>query len=116
MEWQIQGYGVGMGNSFYKYSELIDYCGHSGTTMPCFVPGTSLSVGSGTKTVDSVPQSTKKHARAILNTFRLEAQLLSTKQTILEISESLGVSSQSFFGKYFKRVKGVSPKEYRAKD
>ena len=25
MEWQIQGYGVGMGNSFYKYSELIDY-------------------------------------------------------------------------------------------
>ena len=99
MEWQIQGYGVGMGNSFYKYSELIDYCGHSGT-----------------KTVDSVPQSTKKHARAILNTFRLEAQLLSTKQTILEISESLGVSSQSFFGKYFKRVKGVSPKEYRAKD
>ena len=56
MEWQIQGYGVGMGNSFYKYSELIDYCGHSGTTMPCFVPETSLSVGSGTKTVDSVPQ------------------------------------------------------------
>ncbi len=45
-----------------------------------------------------------------------EAQLLSTKQTILEISESLGFSSQSFFGKYFKRVKGVSPKEFRAKD
>ena len=44
-----------------------------------------------------------------------EAQLLSTEQTILEISESLGFSSQSFFGKYFKRVKGVSPKEYRAK-
>ena len=45
-----------------------------------------------------------------------EAQLLSTKQTILEISESLGFSSQSFFGKYFKRVKGVSPKEYRSKN
>jgi len=38
------------------------------------------------------------------------------EQTILEISESLGFSSQSFFGKYFKRVKGVSPKEYRAKN
>ena len=25
MEWQIQGYGVGMGNSFYKSSELIYY-------------------------------------------------------------------------------------------
>ena len=45
-----------------------------------------------------------------------EAQLLSTKQSILEISESLGFSSQSFFGKYFKRVKGVSPKEYKAKN
>jgi len=42
-----------------------------------------------------------------------EAQLLSTKKTILEISESLGFSSQSFFGKYFKRVNGVSPKEFR---
>lgn len=42
-----------------------------------------------------------------------EAQLFSTKQTILEISESLGFSSQSFFGKYFKRVKGISPKEYK---
>nr|MCR5548931.1 AraC family transcriptional regulator [Bacteroidales bacterium] len=45
-----------------------------------------------------------------------EAQLLSSKRTILEISESLGFSSQSFFGKYFKRVKGFSPKEYRAKN
>jgi len=42
-----------------------------------------------------------------------QAQLLSTKKTILEISDTLGFSSQSFFGKYFKRVAGVSPKEYR---
>ena len=45
-----------------------------------------------------------------------EAQLLFTKQTILEISESLGFSSQSFFGKYFKRMNGVSPKKYRSKN
>ena len=45
-----------------------------------------------------------------------EAQLLSTKQSIREISESLGFSSQSFFGKFFKRVKGVSPKEFRAEN
>ena len=32
------------------------HCDHSGTTMPCFVPEDFLSVGSGTKTVDSVPQ------------------------------------------------------------
>lgn len=33
--------------------------------------------------------------------------------TIQQISQELGFPSQSFFGKYFKRVMGVSPKEYR---
>lgn len=42
-----------------------------------------------------------------------EAQLLSTKESILEIGYSLGFPSQSFFGKYFKRVTGLSPKEFR---
>jgi len=42
-----------------------------------------------------------------------QAQLLSSKKTILRISESLGFPSQSFFGKYFKRVTGQSPKEFR---
>jgi len=42
-----------------------------------------------------------------------QAQLASTRKTILEISDSLGFPSQSFFGKYFKRVTGMSPKEFR---
>jgi len=42
-----------------------------------------------------------------------EAQLLSTQKTILEISDSLGFPTQSFFGKFFKRLKGTSPKEFR---
>jgi len=42
-----------------------------------------------------------------------QAQLVSTKKTILEISDSLGFPSQSFFGKYFKRYMGISPKEFR---
>jgi len=42
-----------------------------------------------------------------------EAQLLSTNRTILEISDSLGFPSQSFFGKYFKRISGYSPKSFR---
>jgi len=43
-----------------------------------------------------------------------QAQLVSTRNTILEISYSLGFPSQSFFGKYFRRVMGISPKEYRS--
>lgn len=45
----------------------------------------------------------------------LEAQALlkSSNMTILQISDELNFPSQSFFGKYFKRHVGMSPKEYK---
>lgn len=45
----------------------------------------------------------------------LEARALlkSTNMTIQQISDSLNFPSQTFFGKYFKRRVGLSPKEYR---
>ena len=44
-----------------------------------------------------------------------KALLKSTNMTIQQISDELNFHSQSFFGKYFKRLVGVSPKEYRGK-
>ena len=44
-----------------------------------------------------------------------KALLKSTNMTIQQISEELNFPSQSFFGKYFKRITGMSPKEYKAK-
>ena len=44
-----------------------------------------------------------------------KALLKSTKMTILQISDELNFPSQSFFGKYFKRLTGISPKEYKGK-
>ncbi|MGN0233350.1 MAG: helix-turn-helix domain-containing protein [Bacteroidaceae bacterium] len=41
------------------------------------------------------------------------ALLKGTSLTVQQISHELGFPSQSFFGKFFKRVTGVSPKEYR---
>lgn len=41
------------------------------------------------------------------------ALLKGTNLTIQQISQQLGFPSQSFFGKFFKRVTGLSPKEYR---
>ncbi len=51
------------------------------------------------------------------NHVMLEAKALlkSTNMTIQQISDELNFASQSFFGKYFKRHAGVSPKEYRGK-
>jgi len=44
-----------------------------------------------------------------------KALLKSTNMTIEQISDELNFPSQSFFGKYFKRVTGMSPKEYKGK-
>lgn len=42
-----------------------------------------------------------------------KALLKSSNMTIQQISDELNFSTQSSFGKYFKRLVGVSPKEYR---
>ncbi|WP_321334949.1 helix-turn-helix domain-containing protein [uncultured Bacteroides sp.] len=42
-----------------------------------------------------------------------KALLKSTNMTIQQIADELNFPSQSFFGKYFKRLVGVSPKEYK---
>lgn len=41
------------------------------------------------------------------------AMLQSTDMSIQQIATSLNFPNQSFFGKYFKRATGVSPKQYR---
>lgn len=40
-------------------------------------------------------------------------QLVSTHRSVQQIAFDLGFTSQSFFGKYFKRVTGVSPQQFR---
>lgn len=42
------------------------------------------------------------------------AMLQSSDMTIQQIATSLHFPNQSFFGKYFKRATGISPKQYRA--
>jgi AraC-like DNA-binding protein len=44
-----------------------------------------------------------------------KALLKSTNMTVEQISDELNFPSQSFFGKYFKRVTGVSPRDYKGK-
>ena len=44
-----------------------------------------------------------------------KALLKSTNMTVEQISDALNFPSQSFFGKYFKRVTGMSPRDYKAK-
>ena len=44
-----------------------------------------------------------------------KALLKSTNMTAQQISDELNFSDQSFFGKYFKRHTGVSPRDYKGK-
>ena len=45
-----------------------------------------------------------------------KALLKSTNMTIQQISDELNFPSQSFFGKYFKRVTGMTPSMYKGKN
>jgi AraC-like DNA-binding protein len=51
------------------------------------------------------------------NYVALEAKTLlkSTNMTVQQVSDELNFPSQSFFGRYFKRIVGVPPKEYRGR-
>jgi AraC family transcriptional regulator, transcriptional activator of pobA len=63
-----------------------------------------------------VKEITGKTAGEIINDFvLLEAKMLldNPSLSIAEIADELQFSDQSFFGKYFKRLTGMSPKEYR---
>ncbi len=44
--------------------------------------------------------------------FQIKQELYTNTKSIKEISEELNFQSQSFFGRYFKRVTGLSPREY----
>lgn len=61
--------------------------------------------------------SGKTASEWIDNFVLLEAKILlrSTNMTIQQISNELNFPTQTFFGKYFKRLAGVSPKEFRDK-
>ncbi|MDR1544638.1 MAG: helix-turn-helix domain-containing protein [Prevotellaceae bacterium] len=65
-----------------------------------------------------IKQNTGKSANEWLDDYvMLEAKALlkSTNMTIQQISDYLNFPSQSCFGKYFKRVEGISPREYKKK-
>jgi AraC-like DNA-binding protein len=70
-----------------------------------------------TKYLSSViKKATGKSATEWINDYViLEAKSLlrATNMTIQQISDELNFANQSFFGKYFKRLTGMSPKNYR---
>ena len=64
----------------------------------------------------SVREATGKPALQMIDDFVIaesKALLRSTDSSIEQIAEAMGFHSQSLFGKYFKRVTGISPREYR---
>lgn len=63
-----------------------------------------------------IKKVSRKSANSLIDSFvclEAKAMLKSSNMTIQQISDELNFPSQSFFGKYFKRVVGISPKEYR---
>ena len=68
----------------------------------------------------TIVRDVTKHATAkdIIDRFlvlEIKATLQSTNLSIKEIADNLNFPDQSFFGRYFKKHTGISPKEYRQK-
>ena len=64
----------------------------------------------------TIKKATGKTLTDIISSFVIrdaQAKLRSTDLSIQEIAYSLNFSDTSFFGKYFKRYTGMSPKQYR---
>lgn len=64
----------------------------------------------------TIKKITGKTLTDIISSFIIhdaQAKLRSTEMTIQEIAYSLNFTDISFFGKYFKRYTGMSPKRYR---
>lgn len=64
----------------------------------------------------TIKKITGKTLTDIISSFIIhdaQAKLRSTEMTIQEIAYSLNFPDISFFGKYFKRYTGMSPKQYR---
>jgi len=64
-----------------------------------------------------IKETTGKSANDLIDehvALEAKALLKSTNMTIQQISDELNFPSQSFFGKYFKRIAGMSPREYKA--
>lgn len=58
---------------------------------------------------------TRKPASSVIDNyiaFRIKLMLCQRETTVKQISETLDFPTQSFFGRYFKRITGLSPREY----
>lgn len=67
-----------------------------------------------TETVKEVSKRTAGETIDSLLAQAAKIQLKTTSKSIAEISDALNFSDQSSFGKFFKRMEGVSPKTYRS--
>lgn len=96
---------LGLVRQHYKHERSIGFYGDILCLTPKYL-STLIKANTGTTANDWIDRYIILEAEALLK---------STNMTIQQISDDLNFPSQSFFGKYFKRHTGMSPREYRNK-
>ncbi|MDL2266337.1 helix-turn-helix domain-containing protein [Parabacteroides sp. OttesenSCG-928-G21] len=89
--------------SNYKNQRAVDFYADKLCLTPKYLSKV-IKENSGKSASDWIEEYVLMEAKSLLK---------STKMTVQQISDELNFPSQSFFGKYFKRHSGFSPKEYR---
>ena len=87
----------------YKEERGVDFYANKLCLTPKYL-STVIRHTSGKTAAEWIDQYVALEAKALLK---------STNMTIQQISDKLNFPSQSFFGKYFKRMVGLSPREYK---
>ena len=104
------------GRSNELYNEFLDAIAtHHRTNSDVHFYAEHLNV-SGRYLAQVTRRISGQSPKAIIDEYlihEIECQLLTTEQTVQEIAYNFGFSSQAHFTKYFKKLKGVSPTQFR---
>ena len=111
---QLEG-GNRKGQLFKKFIHLV----HTNCTMQRDVAFYAEQLCISTRYLSAITKEVGQiSAKEIIDEFltlEIKVALQSTNLSLKEIADRYNFPDQSFFGRYFKKHTGMSPKEYRAK-
>ncbi len=102
-------------NIFKRFLELLDNKYKIERSVNFYAKELNISPKYLSSTATSITGTSASHIIDNYVSFQIKQLLYTNTRSIKDISIELNFQSQSFFGRYFKRITGMSPREYITK-